>query len=455
MSELRRAGTPATGLSRRLRGGEPSSRVGFGCSLAGAYNVVGQVLDSVVVMHADSGCVHLNLANHFSTDLRGLAFEPAGSALRVAGRLVGTGLTQREVVFGGEAKLAAAIIDADRRFKPKLITVLTACVADLIGDDVLGVIAETRPKVAARVIAVSSGGICTGSFDAGMTAAYRTLIEELVPGPQPREPRVVNVLAEKNLYLGEEREFAEIARLLGGLGARVGCRLVRRVTTTEMARAGAAALNLPRDRDYGIVLARQLEQATGVPYLDRVYPTGRVATREWLIAVGEALELGAAARELVAVEESRYRERLELARSSLAGKRLVVVAGAANPGWIVELALDLGLIVTRVCFLGESEPSILAALAEAGVPATQAADAEAALAEARDLGAQLVLVPYGLARAIDGAAVRSLPSLPPTGYTVLNEAETWARLARRPEVEGWRRDADWAASERGTGEASR
>ena len=440
-----RAAEPDSGLRRprRLRPPAPSPqhpvpRIGYGCSLSGAFNVAGQVLDAVAVMHGDPGCAHLNVATHFGTDLRGLSGEPGESPLLVASRLLSSGLRQRDVVLGGEEKLRAAILDAERRFRPALILVITACVAEIVGDDLPAILAGLRKQVRAPILHLPSGGVCSGSFATGMAAAYRTLVEELVEPRQPREAHTVNVLAEKNLHVGEEREFQEVERLLARLGARVRGRLVRRTTVEAIRGAGGAALNLLRDEEHGLDLARLLQERTGVPYLDRAYPSGRGATAAWLRAVGVALGLEREAEKAVATEEAAYWRGVAVLRPALEGRRLVANLGVADPAWLLELAADAGLRVVKVNFFGGPNEAVLAAVEGRGTPwAAEVGPAEA-VAETAELRPDLALFPYGQTRPLPSTSTRSLPSLPPTGYRTLGELAVWARLARRPGTEGWR-----------------
>ncbi|MBI2939363.1 MAG: nitrogenase component 1 [Chloroflexi bacterium] len=425
-------------LSRLKFSASAGPRIGYGCSLSGAFNVAGQVLDAITVMHGDAGCAHLNVATHFSTDLRSNALSGGVSDLVVASRLVSTALREQDVVFGGEDKLRAAILEVDRRYQPALILVITACVAEIIGDDLPAILAEVRPRVRAPVLLLPSGGVCSGSFATGMVAAHQTLIEQLVRPVQPREERTVNILAEKNLYVGEEREFREVERLLGATGVRIRARLVRRATVEAIRGAGGAAFNVLRAREYGLDLARLLQEMCGTPYLDQEYPAGRQATAAWLAAVGEALGLTEAARQVVISEETAYWRSLKALRSDLEGKRLVVNLGIADPSWLLELAADAGLRVLKVNFLGRPGADVLAGAEARGVPLAVEVSPTEALAETADLQPELALFPYGQARPLPRSAVRGLPSLPPTGYRTLEELAIWARLARRPAAEGWR-----------------
>jgi len=55
-----------------------------------------------------------------------------------------TNLSEMDVVNGGEEKLTAAILEAERRFRPHAIFIGNTCVPALIGDDIDNVVASLQ-----------------------------------------------------------------------------------------------------------------------------------------------------------------------------------------------------------------------------------------------------------------------------------------------------------------------
>jgi nitrogenase molybdenum-iron protein alpha/beta subunit len=103
-----------------------------GCTLTGALSVTTHVRDAVSVIHGPKGCSHHNVSLLHATGLE-------NDRISIP-ELISTGLSESDIVFGGEDPLRRTLESAARR-DVRMIFVLSTCIIDTIGDDVCGVCA--------------------------------------------------------------------------------------------------------------------------------------------------------------------------------------------------------------------------------------------------------------------------------------------------------------------------
>lgn len=363
------------------------------CALAGAMTVTMEIQDCITILHGPSGCCHRFPLGRVADPLRVMA----------------TGMTEAEVVFGGEGLLAKAIRKADER-RPNMIAVISSCIAGVIGDDVVALCGEL--KTDSFLLAIPADGFLTGGFYAGIEGAMTALLGDFLPkSPGPIRANTVNILGEKNLAVDEEDSFREITRLLGHLGLKVGTRFVRQTNAKDLQEVGRACLNIVRDPRSGSLPAKLLQDAYGTPYLDGGYPSGRRETAAWLREIARLT--GSSAEEGIHAEQARYEYLIGELRKDLAGIRAAVGSPWAKMPWLLELLDDLRMeqmVLPEGGFAGLAFDLILA------------------------LGPQGDHPP--------GCTIAPLPIVPPAGYTgPLALAAAWRRKLRVPAMEGWRYDA--------------
>lgn len=313
----------------------------------------------------------------------------------VAGKLVCTNLTDREVIFGSTDRLTELIALADQRFAPEMIAVVTACVVGVIGDDVAGAVREAQSTVSGRLIAVDVDGFLRGHFYSGVDLAMEQLLLAFVDEDVCVEPTTVNILGEKNMAVSEERDFQEVQRLLGLLNLRVGTRFVRQTNTEGLAKLGRASVNILRDPSIADYPARFLAANLGTPHMTRGYPVGISETRDWLMELASLTDSESTVRQAISVEEAAYEN--DLMQLRLTSRELGVAGNLSGNPWIDELASDSGI---RVIAVGPQERP-------------------------------------------ESLPVYTVPSVPPTGTSgVRGILREWYQLVNHPQIEGWRRDVE-------------
>ena len=107
-----------------------------GCSLNFYLSVrVGTIRDAVTIFHAPVGCSSSALG--YRELFRGVPVElgrPAEDDLH----WMTTNLREKDVVYGAGDKLNKASYEAQERYNPKAIFILTSCTTGIIGEDIEG-----------------------------------------------------------------------------------------------------------------------------------------------------------------------------------------------------------------------------------------------------------------------------------------------------------------------------
>jgi nitrogenase molybdenum-iron protein alpha/beta subunit len=246
------------------------SRLG-GCTLTGAISVTSHVRDAVTIVHGPRGCSHHNVSLLHATWL--------DNDRAILPDLVSTGVSETEVIFGGEEALRQAIGHAAGR-NARAIFVLSTCIVATIGDDVESVCSE---EYGLPVIPVPTAGFLGGTFQNGMNNALIALAG--CAGPCPKDGGV-NVIGEMNLEYEVEENFAEIARLLALSGLSVNLRFVHDITYPGLSTVGAAQLNILRSPAL-IPVGQYLRDRFGTPFVPS-FPHGLSDTLSFIRSTAEA-----------------------------------------------------------------------------------------------------------------------------------------------------------------------
>jgi nitrogenase molybdenum-iron protein alpha/beta subunit len=233
--------------------------------------VTTHVRDAVTVIHGPKGCTHHNFSLLHATSLDNECVSMPN--------LISTGLSETDVVFGGEDALDRTL-DSVARTDPPVIFVLSTCIVDTIGDDVAMVCSKERDM---PVVLVPTAGFLGGTFPDGVNNA---LVAVAGLAASCEKTGGVNIIGEKNLEYEVDENFAEVKRLLAGFDLPVNCRFVHDLCTNDIAHLGAAQLNILRDP--GLVpVGEFLQERFGTPYIAS-FPVGMDGTLSFLRSVGEA-----------------------------------------------------------------------------------------------------------------------------------------------------------------------
>lgn len=317
------------------------------------------IRDSVLLFHSPIGCA---AGQHSSHELfQHIPVEQGRPADLGFFHAVSTNLTDSDVVFGGGEKLVAALKEADRRYSPRAIFVVTSCASGIIGDDLEGAVNEAQPHVRAKIVPCHTEGFRSRVTQTGYDAFWHAVLKYLVRNDLPRQKDLVNVT---NMFSYTWTDKIEINRLLTKLGLRVNF-VPEFASVEDLEIMGSAAVTAPICPTFADYLMRGLDEHFGVPYFNDVIPFGIKKTDEWLRRIASYTGKEKEVEELIREEHATHipkvdkiRQGLEEIRKTMVAKGLkkedekLTAIGAVGQGRVIGHAVfleELGLEVAAAC----------------------------------------------------------------------------------------------------------
>src|SRR5512133_616785 len=265
------------------------------------------IRDAAVVFHAPVGCSSSALG--YRELYRGIP-AALGRPEKFDLQWITTNLNEIDVVHGASEKLKFAVCEADKRYSPKAIFVLTSCTAGIIGEDLEGAIDEIQSKVKAKIVPVHCEGVRSRLVQTGYDAFWHGVLKYLVREPKKKQPDLVNV-ASMLSYTWQDR--IEIKRLLGKLGLRANF-IPEFASVEDFEQLSEAAVTAPLCSTYTDYLSRGLEQKYGVPYFLYPSPMGIENTDAWLREIAKHTGKEREVEVLIAEEHAVWVPKMEKIR---------------------------------------------------------------------------------------------------------------------------------------------
>jgi len=287
------------------------------CVFCGSRVVLYPIADALHLVHGPIGCAA------YTWDIRG-ALSSGPELHRMS---FSTDLRERDVVYGGEKRLYAALIDLIGRYRPQAAFVYSTCIVGLIGDDVAAVCRRVEAETDLPVLPIQCEGF-RGTKKDGYRAACDGLAQLVGTGDTAGiGPRSINILGDFNLA-GETwiiRDYYE----------RMGVEVVATITgdgrVDAIRRAHGAKLNVVQCSGSMIYLARTMQERYGIPFL-RVSYFGLEDMSKALYDVADHFgdaTLRERSQEMVRDEVTAIMPTLRRYRKDLEGRRAAVYTGGA------------------------------------------------------------------------------------------------------------------------------
>ena len=300
------------------------------CKFWTAFQVINGIRHMAPVIHGPRGCTYSVASNYKlrACEYRGVPLEPTSC----------TAQDEADVVYGGEGKLLEAVKEADERYHPELIVILTCCCSGIIGDDVETIAQRAEQEVNARVLAIRSEGF-GGDFRSGYEDAFKVIMGLMEP-PTEKMKGTINILGAREgpTYTEWTQDLDEIERLVSAIGAKINAVLCGGCTVEQIRKARAVELNASWCYDWGQKLGDLMEERFGIPYARTGQPYGLKATEEWVMGVAVPLGLEKQAREIVRRETEELGREVDILRRFFEGKTALIEI-AEFPGPIRALSL--------------------------------------------------------------------------------------------------------------------
>ncbi len=332
------------------------SRGGESCAFDGAMIVLQPIADTAHIVHGPIACC--------GNSWEGRGTQSSKGSLHRMGFT--TDLSELDIVYGAEKKLAAAIRETYEKVRPKAIFVHATCVSGLIGEDIGAVCKKAEEKLGIRVIPVNAPGF-VGPKNLGNRIAGEVLLEHVIGTSEqpenPPSPPFVKVGHEGNVdprllnsinLIGEYNIAGDlwlIEPVLKRAGITILSRMTGDSTFEEITRAHKAKLNVVVCSRALINIAKGMEQKYGIPYVEVSF-FGKTEMAKALRTIGSMFEVQSSEfndriEEVIAVEEQKLHERLR-PYEHLKGKKAVLYTGGVKSWSFISALMDLGIEIVAV-----------------------------------------------------------------------------------------------------------
>jgi len=307
-----------------------------GCAFEGAQISLFPYADAAHLVHGPLTCLGA------SWETRATKTSWPGRDLTQMGFT--TAITNNDVIFGGEEKLAAAIDYLILHYAPQAVFVYATCVTALIGDDLDAVCKSAAARHGLPIVPVHAPGF-VGSKNLGSRLGGEAVLKHLIGTLEPPEttPFDINLIGEYNVT-GDMWQYTP---LLEELGIRILSTLSGDGRVAQIRTAHRARLNVLVCAKSLVSLTRKMEERFGIPSISVSF-YGRRDTSNGLRAIAQALgdpDLIARTERLIAREEAVLEQTLRGYREIFRGKKAVLNTGG-NKAWSIASALqDLGIEV--------------------------------------------------------------------------------------------------------------
>jgi len=300
------------------------------CVFCGSRVVLYPISDALHIVHGPIGCAA------YTWDIRGAL----SSGPQLHRNSFSTDLQEMDVIFGGEKKLEAALLELIAHYKPQAAFIYSTCIVGLIGDDVSAVCRRVAEKTGIPVLPVHSEGF-KGTKKDGYRAACEAVYQLIGTGDTTGiGTHSINILGEFNLA-GE-------TWILRDYYKRLGIEVVACITgdsrIADIRRCHGAKLNLVQCSGSMTHLAKMMERDHGIPF-KRVSYFGiedmSAALYDAAKFFGDDPAIMLRAQQLVREEITAIYPELQRYKQKLVGRRAAIYVGGAFKAFSLVRALRL------------------------------------------------------------------------------------------------------------------
>ncbi len=310
-----------------------------GCSYAGCKGVIlGPTRDIVNITHGPIGC------GFYSWLTRRNQTRPVSDADdNFMTYCFSTDMQDKDIVFGGEKKLKAAIQEAYDIFKPKAISIFSTCPVGLIGDDVHAVAREMKEKLGINVFGFSCEGYRGVSQSAGHHIANNGIFNHVVGKDDTIHEAdfKINLLGEYNIG----GDGFEIDRVLSLCGISVVSTFSGNSTYDQFANSHTADLNTVMCHRSINYVADMMEIKYGIPWI-KINFIGAGATAKSLRKIAQYFEdpeLTKRVEEVILDEMPLVEKVRDDVKKRCQGKVAMLFVGGSRAHHYQELFKEIGM----------------------------------------------------------------------------------------------------------------
>jgi len=252
----------------------------YGCAMAGALGVLRAIPRAIPIIHASAGCGY-NIYNGTNAGSGYLGGGYCGAASTPSSNVV-----ERDIVFGGEERLAEQIQSTLEIMDGDLYVIVTGCMVEMIGDDSVAV-AKTFADHNKPVLAVSTPSFKGNSYY-GYDILMEALVKQYVISKKQKTERKVNILG---IVPGQDvfwkGNLKEIKRVLHLIGIEANTLFGEGETLDDIKNSADAALNIVVSDVYASLTAEAYQQEHHIPYIRTAMPVGYLQTAKFIRVIGK------------------------------------------------------------------------------------------------------------------------------------------------------------------------
>lgn len=302
------------------------------CLLLPALGMLNSLPGNITLLHSSLGCSTATHSQNGSVRFGNLARTGKLKDIMWAS----TALSEVDVISGGEDKLENAIKEIDEKYKPFSITIVSTCVAGVIGDDIDAVISQLKDEVNAVLLPVHCEGFKTKIWATAYDAVYHGIGRTLFAGKlgeiddaaqEIKElPKLTDTINLMNVSSMGRVDEIELERVLNKIGLKTNVFPVYS-HPQNFIKATQAALSVSTCPTHDDYFLEYLKERYDVPYTLTHMPIGIKNTSLWLKDIADRLGLGDKADQVIAEEEKNLYAAIEQFREFFKGKKVFVSAG--------------------------------------------------------------------------------------------------------------------------------
>jgi nitrogenase molybdenum-cofactor synthesis protein NifE len=324
------------GMNMKCDGNSVSGSVSQrACVYCGARVVLNPITDAYHIVHGPIGCAS------YTWDIRG----SLSSGEEIYRNSFSTDLREKDVIFGGEKKLTAAIKEIVEQHHPKLIFVYSTCIVGVIGDDTQAVCRQAEKDYGIRVIPVFSPGFA-GNKSMGYKAACNALIS-LMGEEKQEKVNGINFLGDFNL----SGEMWMLTNYLKNLGINIISKITGDASYEELLKAPTASLNIVQCAGSMMLLAKKMEELYDIPFV-KISFIGVEDTIQSIRTIVDIIgddEMKSKAEKFIEEMFIKTDKELSYYRDKLQGKKAAInVGGAFKAISLIKQFNDLGVQTVMV-----------------------------------------------------------------------------------------------------------
>lgn len=311
-----------------------------GCAYAGSKGVVwGPVKDMIHISHGPVGCGQYSRAGRRNYYVGTTGVDSFGTIDFT------TDFQERDIVFGGDKKLSAAIDEIEALFPlSKGISVQSECPVGLIGDDIEAVAKTKSAELGKKIVPVRCEGFRGVSQSLGHHIANDTIRDYVLNDSDEKEFETtdydVAIIGDYNI--GGDAWSSRI--ILEDMGLRVVAQWSGDGTLPEMENTPKVKLNLVhcyRSMNY---IVRYMEEKHGIPWVEyNLFGPTKIAESMRKIAGFFDEKIQKQTEEVIARYTDQWNTVIEKYRPRLEGKKVMLYVGGLRPRHVIGAYEDLGM----------------------------------------------------------------------------------------------------------------